>query len=51
MKPKTIKMPQLDGIKEMGAADLNNVHFSTKHTVLTPELLANPPASENDTKS
>lgn len=52
MKPKTITMPELDGAKQMGAAELNNVHFSTKHTVLTPELLekiySSPQPDESD---
>lgn len=39
MKPKQLVMPQLDDAKELRPAELNNIRFSTKHTVLTPELL------------
>lgn len=39
MKPKQLIMPKLDDAKELSPAELNNIRFSTKHTVLTPELL------------
>lgn len=34
----TIMPPQ--GAHPLSAAELNNVRFSTKHTVLTPEVVA-----------
>lgn len=39
MKPKHLVMPALSDAVELRPAELNNIRFSAKHTVLTPELL------------
>ena len=37
---KTPKIPEIKGIAKLSLQDMNSVHFDKKHTVLTPELLA-----------
>lgn len=39
MKPKHLVMPALSDAVELRPMELNNIRFSAKHTVLTPELL------------
>lgn len=36
---KEIKRPELDKSEILTAVELNNIRFSMKHAVLTPELL------------
>ena len=42
---KLIHRPTLESAHELSALELNNYHFSDKHTVLTPELLEKMAAS------
>lgn len=41
MKPKELKMPEIADMKKLTAAELNNIRFSTKHTLLSPQFLDN----------
>lgn len=36
---KTPETPDLEGVTQMSLMEMNNVHFSKRHTLLTPELL------------
>ncbi len=40
MKPKELTMPEIENMEEMTPAELNNIRFSSKHTVLSPQLLS-----------
>lgn len=44
-----ISLPDIPGIEQMTALQMNGVHFDKRHTVLTPEILeslgTNPSAS------
>lgn len=39
-KIKQIPVPDLPGVKELTAAELNRYRFSEGHSVLTPEMLS-----------
>ena len=38
--PRQIMQPSDVGLTDLTPAQLNQLHFSVRHTVLTPELLA-----------
>lgn len=34
------KIPEIDGLKKLTPLEMNSVHFNKRHTVLTPQLMA-----------
>ncbi|MBD5212062.1 MAG: hypothetical protein HDS70_04820 [Bacteroidales bacterium] len=48
---KSIKRPDIKGAVELKPLELNAIHFSDKHTRLTPETLAAHPACMSAKKS
>lgn len=40
MKPKEIPVPQFKSARKLKPLELNALHYENKHTVITPELLA-----------
>lgn len=45
---KTITKPELHSARKLSAAEMNNIHFSSHRTVLTPDMLAS--AAADNTK-
>lgn len=39
-KMKTITKPQLRSARRLSASEMNNIHFSSQRTLLTPEMLS-----------
>ncbi|MCM1076666.1 MAG: hypothetical protein NC411_04820 [Bacteroides sp.] len=40
MEQKQVKRVEIKGAVKLSAREMNSLHFSKKHTVLTPEQLA-----------